>query len=153
MNEESQPLGVAQSECTSADTLPLAGLEPQLSATVASGSQAVAIIGGGLAGMAAALAASDQGLQVELFEESNRLGGRAGSFEESWNGQIVDHCQHVAMGCCTNFLDFCRRTGVNDCFQRHKILHFIGPDGRQSDFSASRLAARAAQFIAGDFTA
>ena len=78
-----------------------------------------------------------RGLQVDLFEQSDRLGGRAGSMEEPWNGQVIDQCQHVAMGCCGSFFDFCRRTGVEDCFQRHKTLHFIGPDGSQSDITAS----------------
>ncbi len=42
------------------------------------------------------------------------------------------------MGCCTEFLDFCRRTGIDDCFDRADTLHFIGPDGRQCDFTPSR---------------
>ncbi len=87
--------------------------------------------------MAAAAILCEQGLQVDLFEQSDRLGGRAGSMQEPWNGQVIDQCQHVAMGCCGSFLDFCRRTGVEDCFQRHKTLHFIGPDGSQSDITAS----------------
>lgn len=87
--------------------------------------------------MAAAAILSQHGLQVDLFEQSDRLGGRAGSMQEPWNGQVIDQCQHVAMGCCGSFLDFCRRTGVEDYFQRHKTLHFIGPDGRRSDISAA----------------
>jgi squalene-associated FAD-dependent desaturase len=42
------------------------------------------------------------------------------------------------MGCCTNFLDFCRRTGIADLFERHRRLYFFGPDGRRSDFRSSR---------------
>ena len=42
------------------------------------------------------------------------------------------------MGCCTNLLDFCRRTGIDDCFERFSTLHFIGPDGTQHDFAPSR---------------
>ena len=99
----------------------------------------VAIIGGGLAGLAAAAAAVDCGFDVELFEARRRLGGRAGSFADPESGQRVDHCQHVAMGCCTNWADFCRRTEIIDCFERHARLHFIGPDGRQCDFAAAAL--------------
>jgi squalene-associated FAD-dependent desaturase len=133
MKESEKPFAALQSESADHETLPLAELEPALSANVARSSKSVAIIGGGLAGMAAASVACQRGLQVDLFEQSDRLGGRAGSMEEPWNGQVIDQCQHVAMGCCGSFLDFCRRTGVEDCFQRHKTLHFIGPDGRQSD--------------------
>ncbi len=99
---------------------------------------ALAIVGGGLAGLAAATAAAQQGLRVELFEQSPSLGGRAGSFLDSKTGQWIDHCRHVALGCCTNFLDFCRRTGVDGCLERSATLHFIGPDGRQYDLTPSR---------------
>jgi squalene-associated FAD-dependent desaturase len=98
----------------------------------------VAIVGGGLAGLAAAVALSGRGLQVELFEAKRRLGGRAGSYLDRESGELVDHCQHVAMGCCTNYLDFCRRTGIAELFERHKTLHFFGPDDVRSDFRSSR---------------
>lgn len=102
-----------------------------------SGRPRVAIIGGGLAGLAAAVAAVDAGLEVELFEARRRLGGRAGSFHDVPSGELVDHCQHVAMGCCTTLADFCRRTGIAECFTRHKQLTFIGPDARQHQFDAA----------------
>ncbi len=94
----------------------------------------IAIIGGGLAGLAAAVALAGRGLSIEAFEAKRRLGGRAGSYLDRESGELIDHCQHVAMGCCTNYLDFCRRTGVADCFDRHAALHFFGPDGQRSDF-------------------
>jgi len=97
----------------------------------------VGIVGGGLAGLAAAVALVDRGFHVELFETRRKLGGRAGSYIDPVSGESIDHCQHVAMGCCTNFLDFCRRTGVSDLLRRYKTLHFFGPDGRRSDFSPS----------------
>jgi squalene-associated FAD-dependent desaturase len=97
----------------------------------------VAIIGGGLAGLASAVALAERDCSIELFESRRKLGGRAGSFTDSASGESIDHCQHVAMGCCTNFLDFCRRTGIDDLLQRHQTLHFFGPDGRRSDFRPS----------------
>jgi squalene-associated FAD-dependent desaturase len=98
----------------------------------------IAVVGGGLAGLAAAVAASDDGMQVELFEQGKTLGGRAGSFVDTETGQTVDYCQHVAMGCCTELLDFCRHTGIDDCFEQTDTLHFISPDGSQRDFTPSR---------------
>jgi squalene-associated FAD-dependent desaturase len=77
-------------------------------------------------------------MNVELYEARRRLGGRAGSYLDRESGELVDHCQHVAMGCCTNYLDFCRRTGIAELLRRHRTLHFFGPDGRRSDFRASR---------------
>jgi squalene-associated FAD-dependent desaturase len=98
----------------------------------------VAIVGGGLAGMACAAALAGRGLKIELFEARKKLGGRAGSYLDRVSGEAIDHCQHVAMGCCTNYIDFCRRTAISDLFTRQRVLHFFGPDGQQSDFSPSR---------------
>lgn len=95
----------------------------------------VAVVGGGLAGLAAAAAASGQGLHVELFERRRQLGGRTGSFRDPLTGGLLDDCQHVSMGCCTNLADFCRRMGVAECFQRYRTPHFFGPDGTQYDFA------------------
>src|SRR5262245_21077984 len=98
----------------------------------------IGIVGGGLAGLAAAVTLAPRGCHVELFESRRKLGGRAGSFFDRVSGESIDHCQHVAMGCCTNFIDFCDRTGLDDLFVRHSTLHFFGPDGRRSDFTPSR---------------
>ena len=98
----------------------------------------VAIVGGGLAGLAAATALQAGGCGVELFETRRELGGRAGSYSDLAAGHVVDRCQHVAMGCCVNLADFCRRNGIGDSFTRHKTLHFFAPDARRYDFSASR---------------
>src|SRR5262245_62820852 len=68
----------------------------------------VAIVGGGLAGLAASIALADSGFQVQLFERSPRLGGRATSYALSGN-ETIDNCQHVTLRCCTNLEDFYRR--------------------------------------------
>ena len=98
----------------------------------------VAIIGGGLAGLAAAAALADGPLRVELFEAKRHLGGRAGSFVDPATGARIDHCQHVSMGCCTNLADFCRRTGIDGDFRRDSVLHFFDPHGQRCDIAASR---------------
>lgn len=102
------------------------------------GGTRVAIVGGGLAGMAAAVALAEHGLDVELFESRGRLGGRATSFRDPETGELVDQCQHVGLGCCTNLVDFCRRLGVDDRLRRDRTLHFIGPGGRCREFRAAR---------------
>ncbi len=98
----------------------------------------VAVIGGGLAGLAAAVGLSDAGIPVELFEARSRLGGRATSFRDPATGELVDNCQHVSMACCTNLADFCRRTGISQFFRRDRVLNFIGPSGHCYRFQASR---------------
>ena len=47
----------------------------------------VLIIGGGLAGLAAATALAPRGIRVTVLESRNRLGGRAGSFVDVGSGQ------------------------------------------------------------------
>ncbi|MGH7738465.1 MAG: hydroxysqualene dehydroxylase HpnE [Candidatus Tyrphobacter sp.] len=70
----------------------------------------VAVVGGGLAGLAAGLALCDAGCEVHLFERSRLLGGRATSFEI--DGVEVDNGQHVFLGCCDEFIDFVDRLGL-----------------------------------------
>jgi|SRR5579884_356221 len=72
----------------------------------------IAVVGGGLAGLAAAIELKDVGRHVELFERSRLLGGRATSFEV--DGHVVDNGQHVYLACCTEFERFVRRTGMQD---------------------------------------
>ena len=98
----------------------------------------IAVVGGGLAGLAATVALAQAGAQVELFEARRRLGGRATSYRDPASSELVDHCQHVSMGCCTNLADFCRRVGIADLFRHDRVLHFFGPDGARFDFEASR---------------
>lgn len=96
------------------------------------------IVGGGLAGLAAATALAPRGFDVTLLESRNRLGGRAGSFQDATSGQLVDACQHVSMGCCTNFAHFCRTVGTAHFLETQRDLYFMTPDRRLSRFRAER---------------
>ncbi|HVS38537.1 MAG TPA: hydroxysqualene dehydroxylase HpnE [Gemmataceae bacterium] len=101
----------------------------------------VVVIGAGLAGLAAAAALAPRGFQVALLESRGRLGGRAGSFLDAASGQLLDACQHVSMGCCTNFAHFRRTLGLDPLFQTQPQLFFMTPDRRVSPFAADRLPA------------
>ena len=70
----------------------------------------VAVVGAGLAGLAAGLDLAEAGWEVSLFERSRLLGGKATSF--TVDGVEVDNGQHVFLGCCTAFRDFVRRLGM-----------------------------------------
>ena len=101
--------------------------------------QHVAIAGGGLAGLAAGCALADAGFRVTLVEKRPFVGGRASSYEHPGTNEVVDNCQHVLLGCCTNLIDFYRRIGVDDKIRWYDRLCFIEPGGRRSEISPSWL--------------
>jgi len=101
----------------------------------------VAVAGGGLAGLAAACALANTGFRVTLFEKRPFLGGRASSYEHPGTGEVVDNCQHVLLGCCTNLIEFYRRTGVENKIRWYDTLTFLEPGGRASSIGPSFLPA------------
>ena len=98
----------------------------------------VIIAGGGLAGMAAAVALEEAGCAVTLIEARKTLGGRAGSFEDPKTGEILDNCQHVLLGCCTNLLDFYDRLNVRDRIRYDRTIYFVDESGRRYGMSGVR---------------
>ncbi|MBX9585288.1 MAG: FAD-dependent oxidoreductase, partial [Gemmataceae bacterium] len=52
------------------------------------------------------------------------------------SGHLVDACQHVSMGCCTNLAHFFRTVGVGHLLAPQPKLYFVTPDGRRSVFKA-----------------
>ena len=101
----------------------------------------VAVVGGGLAGLAAGCALADAGYAVELFERRPYLGGRASSYELPGTGEVVDNCQHVLLGCCTNLIDFYRRLGVEQQIRWYEEITFVLPGGKSSALKPGRLPA------------
>jgi squalene-associated FAD-dependent desaturase len=101
----------------------------------------VAIIGGGLAGLSAGCALADAGVQVTLFERRPYLGGRASSYEHPGTGEVVDNCQHLLLGCCTNLIHFYERLGVSSKIRWFDEMTFIEPGGRASRVAPSFLPA------------
>jgi squalene-associated FAD-dependent desaturase len=92
----------------------------------------VLVIGGGLAGISAALELSDKGRSVLLVERRSRLSGVAGSFRR---GELtVDTGQHVFLRCCIEYRRFLDRLGVADgvALQPHLHIPVLRPDGRQA---------------------
>ncbi|MGV3486072.1 MAG: hydroxysqualene dehydroxylase HpnE, partial [Planctomycetaceae bacterium] len=101
----------------------------------------VGIVGGGLAGMSAALALRGQAadLDITVYESKRLTGGRAGSFTDPQTGEPIDYCQHVAMGCCVNLIAMMKSVGLNDAWTRHRELRFFHPDHPPARFGKSRL--------------
>ncbi len=90
--------------------------------------QTTLILGGGLAGIAAAVRLAQAGRAVTLVETRKRLGGRATSFVDPTTKETLDNCQHVLVGCCTNLMDLYRRLGVADAIEWHRRLYFALTD-------------------------
>ena len=103
--------------------------------------QSVTVIGGGLAGLAAACALADAGYSTRLLERRPYLGGRASSYEHPGTGEVIDNCQHVLLGHCTNLLDLYHRLGAAGAIRWFDRMTFVEPGGRRSVLQSSFLPA------------
>jgi squalene-associated FAD-dependent desaturase len=70
------------------------------------------VIGGGFAGLSAAVKAAASGARVLVLEARSRLGGRATAFADRESGELVDNGQHVLAGCYVETLTFLDRIGA-----------------------------------------
>jgi zeta-carotene desaturase len=101
----------------------------------------VTVVGGGLAGIAAACALAEAGYRVHLLERRPYLGGRASSYEHPGTGEVIDNCQHVLIGRCTALLDLYRRLGSADSIRWYDRFTFLTPGGQQSKIEPGFLPA------------
>lgn len=103
----------------------------------------VIVLGGGLAGLACAVALGQSGHRVRVVEARAFPGGRASSYElpAENGGEIIDNCQHILLKCCVNLLDFYDRLGVRGKIAFHDRYYFLEPGGRVSTFHAGALPA------------
>ena len=101
------------------------------------------MLGGGLAGMAAAWRLVSQGHRVTLVERRPYLGGRAYSFLDKETGQQVDNGQHVFLGCCTAYARFLDEIGTLGLTHRQPSLYIDvrSPKGKRGVLSALPLPA------------
>ena len=95
------------------------------------------VVGGGVAGMSAACALAEAGLRVKLVERRGYLGGRASSYRHPGVDEVIDNCQHVLFGCCTNLIGFYRRIGVTARIHWTSSMTMIEPGGRQTRLASS----------------
>lgn len=100
----------------------------------------VVVLGGGLAGLAAARSVLDFGYHVTLVEKRPFLGGRAYSFYDPQAGAEVDNGQHVFLGCCTYYRDFLRALGAEDqAFLQETLRTDVFLNGRKGVLSSTPL--------------
>ena len=93
------------------------------------------VVGGGLAGITAALRLADAGRPVVLLEGRPRLGGAAFSFRR---GDLsIDNGQHVFLRCCDSYRWLIQRLGVEQSviLQRHLDIPVLRADGTRARLS------------------
>ncbi|HEU5244889.1 MAG TPA: hydroxysqualene dehydroxylase HpnE [Gaiellaceae bacterium] len=103
----------------------------------------VAVVGGGLAGLAAALDLVDGGHSVTVFEARPTLGGAVQTLPERAGDPEPppDNGQHIALGCFTEYLSFLERIGQGRSFLRTRLaLPVIDEDKRVASIAPSLTA-------------
>ena len=101
----------------------------------------VVVVGGGLAGITAALACADAGLRVTLLETRPRLGGATSSFRR---GELmIDNGQHVFLRCCSAYRGLLARLGSEHLtsLQPRLDIPVLAEGGRSARLRRSRLPA------------
>ena len=91
--------------------------------------------------MSAACALAEAGLRVQLVERRGYLGGRASSYRHPGVDEVIDSCQHVLFGCCTNLIGFYTRIGVEKKIRWTRTMTMIEPGGQRSVLGSSWLPA------------
>jgi squalene-associated FAD-dependent desaturase len=101
----------------------------------------IAVVGAGLAGLSAALELRERGYEVEVYERSRLLGGRATSFEVG--GREIDNGQHVFLHCCDHFIGFVERVGMGHALREQARFDalVLARDGTSSRLRAAPLPA------------
>ena len=87
----------------------------------------VAIIGGGYAGIAAAVTLAERGIQSTVFEAGKVLGGRARRIE--YRNELLDNGQHILSGAYSELLRLMQMVGVGeDAYIRLPLAIYLPPD-------------------------
>jgi squalene-associated FAD-dependent desaturase len=100
----------------------------------------VAVVGGGLAGLAAALDLADAGHAVTVLEARPTLGGAVQTLPEREGDPQPppDNGQHIALGCFTEYLGFLDRVGEGSSFLRTRLaLPVLDENGKLAEIKPS----------------
>src|SRR2546423_15247427 len=102
-----------------------------------------AVVGGGLAGLAAALDLVDAGVDVTLYEARPTLGGAVQTLPEREGDPDPppDNGQHIALGCFTEYLRFLDRIGEAGSYVRKRLALPVIAEGRSVSEIRSSLPA------------
>lgn len=94
------------------------------------------VVGGGFAGLSAAVDLAARGARVAVVEGRPKLGGRATSYRDRVTGDEVDNGQHVIFGCYRETFRFLRTIGAERDVRLQPRLgvNYIDRDGRTIRF-------------------
>jgi hydroxysqualene dehydroxylase len=100
----------------------------------------VSVVGGGLAGLAAALDLLDAGVEVTVHEARPTLGGAVQTLPEREDDPKPppDNGQHIALGCFTEYLRFLDRVGEGGSVLRTRLaLPVLDEDAHAAEIKPS----------------
>ena len=100
--------------------------------------KSVSIIGGGLAGISAAVFLHDSGYEVSLYEATAKLGGRTFSFRDTETGFTFDNGQHILAGWYKNTFELFEKMNKIPDLRLNQNLHVFFRDkgGKDIEFLA-----------------
>ncbi len=99
------------------------------------------IVGGGIAGLAAAVRCLRRGITPIVLEKRGFLGGRAFSFVDRETNTVVDNGQHVFVGACTAYRVFLEEIGADsNAFEQTRLEVPVLKDGNISTLGWSRIS-------------
>jgi squalene-associated FAD-dependent desaturase len=104
----------------------------------------IVVVGGGLAGLSAAVHLTAAGRPVHLFDRRQHLGGRTYSWRDDVTGDTVDNGQHLLMGCYAETLRYLDLIGSRHLAKLQPSLRIDFADvasGRRSTLRAGWLPA------------
>ncbi len=101
----------------------------------------ITVIGGGLAGLSAAVFLTQKGFKVTIIEGSPKFGGRVYSFFDKASGLTIDNGQHILASWYKNTFEYLKLIGSFDklSFQKQLEVIFADKDSTQYSLKASKL--------------
>ncbi|MEN6296185.1 MAG: FAD-dependent oxidoreductase [Chloroherpetonaceae bacterium] len=102
-------------------------------------SKKVAIIGGGISGISAAMELIDKDINIDIYEARNSIGGRVAGIKDKLTGDEIDNGKHLMVGAYSNFFDLLKKLGTfkHLYFQKYFNVNFISESG-EFNFSNGR---------------
>jgi len=90
----------------------------------------VYVVGGGLAGLSAAVALAEKGVAVTLIEGTGQAGGRCRSYFDATLGQVIDNGNHLLLSGNHATHDYLRAIGAVDKLSGPERARFVFADVR-----------------------